>query len=288
MKVIYRSWWFRECAERVLVLEAMQIEYILERGMFGFRILVAVTDESAAREQLTLYRAENQVTAYPTNYAEPRAGAMAGAAGWCAVLLGVWMLQSRYAFDVDWVGIGRLNVAAVRDGEWWRAITALTLHADVAHLLVNLGVGALFGSLLARQIGPGLGWLMVLISGAAGNLVNVMVQNPSHSAIGASTSVFAALGLLSAYLWTSRRLIRTSWARRLSPVVGAAILLAWLGTGNERTDIFAHLTGFLCGFAIGVLLGRTISLREPDRRRQQVLGILCVLCIALAWGFALQ
>jgi membrane associated rhomboid family serine protease len=42
---------------------------------------------------------------------------------------------------------------------------------------------------------------------------------------------------------------------------GAIILLAWLGTGTERTDIVAHLTGFIAGFAIGALVGR--SPRRP-------------------------
>ena len=70
---------------------------------------------------------------------------------------------------------------------------------------------------MAREIGGGFAWLLILAGGAVGNLMNVIVQQPEHTAIGASTSVFAALGLLAAYLWTARRLIRDSWARRLAP-----------------------------------------------------------------------
>jgi membrane associated rhomboid family serine protease len=92
-----------------------------------------------------------------------------------------------------------------------------------------------------------LAWLLILIGGTVGNLMNVLVQRPWHTAIGASTAVFAALGLLAAYLWTGKQLIRDSWARRWAPVVGAVVMLAWLGTGGERTDIVAHLTGFLAG-----------------------------------------
>jgi hypothetical protein len=98
--------------------------------------------------------------------------------------------------------------------------------------------------------------------------------------------VFAALGLLAAYLWTGKQLIRDSWARRWAPVVGAVVLLAWLGTGGERTDIVAHLTGFLAGFAMGAVLGRVVRLRAAAPMRQWLLGAVSVLGIMLAWGFA--
>ena len=209
-----------------------------------------------------------------------------GATGWTFMLLIAFWLQSRHQFGIDWLAAGRIDVAAIEAGEWWRAITALTLHADVAHLFVNIGFGAVFGSLLARQIGVGMAWLMILIGGTGGNLMNALVQKSWHTAIGASTAVFAALGLLGAYLWTGRRLIHDSWARRWTPVVGAIVLLAWLGTGDERTDIVAHLTGFLVGFAIGALLGRITQPGAPDMRRQGALGALAVFCVILAWLFA--
>jgi membrane associated rhomboid family serine protease len=99
--------------------------------------------------------------------------------------------------------------------------------------------------------------------------------------------VFAALGLLGAYLWTGRRLIHDSWARRWTPVVGAIVLLAWLGTGDERTDIVAHLTGFLAGFAMGALLGRVLDPGGSDRLHQSVPGGAALLCVVLAWVFAI-
>jgi membrane associated rhomboid family serine protease len=121
-------------------------------------------------------------------------------------------------------------------------------------------------------------------------LMNVIVQQPGHQAVGASTAVFAALGLLAAYLWTGRRLLRGSWARRLAPVVGGIVMLAWFGTGGERTDIVAHLTGFIAGFAIGAVLGRLVQpVRVPasDSSRQWVLGGISLAGIALAWVLAL-
>ncbi len=277
----------QECANRALVLQAMEIDHAVERDVLVWRVLVPEHAEARAREQLQLYEAENQAARSTIKYTPPRPGAFIGAVIWAYVLLTVFALQGRYGFGFDWVEAGRVDVAAIREGEWWRAVTALTLHADAAHLFVNIGMGAVFGGLLAREVGVGLAWLLILIGGTGGNLMNVLVQRPWHTAIGASTAVFAALGLLAAYLWTGKRLIRDSWARRWTPVVGAVLLLAWLGTGGERTDIVAHLTGFLAGFGMGVVLGRVAQQRTAKPMRQWLLGGVSLLSVMLAWKFAL-
>jgi len=277
----------RDSADRALVLHAMNIDHSLDRGVLGWRVAVPDHEESRSREQLFLYEQENRAARPVPMGAAPRPGAAAGAIAWTFALLIAFWLQSRHQFGIDWLTAGRMDVAAIRAGDWWRAITALTLHADVAHLFVNIGFGAAFGSLLTRQIGVGLAWLMILICGSAGNLINAIVQKPWHTSIGASTAVFAALGLLGAYLWTGRRLIHDSWARRWTPVVGAVVLLAWLGTGDERTDIVAHLTGFLAGFAIGAVLGRVVNPGPPDPERQALLGGSALFCVIFAWLFAI-
>ena len=82
-------------------------------------------------------------------------------------------------------------------------------------------------------------------------------------------------------------MIHDSWARRWTPVVGAVVLLAWLGTGDERTDIVAHLTGFLAGFAIGAVLGRVANPGPPDPARQALLGGSALFCVILAWLVAI-
>ncbi len=292
MKVVHRSLREQESRDRALVLTAMAIEHQLERGWLGWRITVPHHEASRAEEQWRLYDLENtsglSATARTAGHAVAREGAVAGTVCWALLLIAVFILQSRHAFGIDWVGHGRLNVGAIRAGEWWRAITALTLHVDAPHLAANIGFGAVFGTLLGRAIGGGLAWFTILIGGMAGNLMNVAVQRPEHSAIGASTAVFAALGVYAAYLWTGRRLIRNSWARRLAPVVGAVLLLAWFGTGDERTDIVAHLTGFMAGFGIGALLGRMPQAGESGACLQWVFGGFSIAALAAAWGLALM
>lgn len=287
MVVVHRSFRLPECREFSLVLQAMDIDHELERGVFGWRVLVPEHDAVFAREQWRLYQIENRPRPVRHNVVEPRPGAAIGAIGWAFALMLYYSMQSDFAFGIDWTAAGRLDVGAVRAGEWWRTITALTLHIDVAHLIVNIGIGAVFGTLLSREIGPGYAWSLILLGGAAGNVMNALVQRPAHLSIGASTAVFAALGLLGTYLWTARRMLMHSWASRASPLVGAVILLGWLGTGDERTDIVAHLTGFVAGCAIGVILGRLPVRPGADVSRQWISGCGALIGLFLAWSVAL-
>jgi len=287
MVVIHRSFRLPECREYSLVLQAMDIDHELERGVFGWRVMVPEYDAQFAREQWRLYQLENRPKPVRHNEVEPRPGAAVGAIGWALTLMLYYYMQSNFAFGIDWTAAGRVDVGAVRAGEWWRTITALTLHVDTAHLFVNIGFGAIFGALLAREIGAGYAWGLILLGGAGGNFINALVQRPTHLSIGASTAVFAALGLLGAYLWTARRMLMHSWASRASPLVGAVILLAWLGTGDERTDIGAHLTGFIAGFGLGILLGRLPKRPGADVSRQWISGCGALLSLFFAWSIAL-
>jgi len=288
MIIIFRSLRDQEAIDRALVLLSMGIEHEIDQGMFGTRLAVPAHAEAQAREQLRLWESENNRSRPLATHVPAQPGTRAAALAWSALLLFAYGVQVRYAFDIDWVTAGRVDVAAVRAGEWWRAVTALTLHADIAHVLVNIGFGAVFVGLLARETGGGLAACLILLCGAGGNLMNVALQRAAHTSIGASTAVFAALGLLAAWLWLGRRLDQTGWARRSAPLVGAIVLLGWLGTGDERTDTVAHLTGFVAGFIAGAVLGLRAGRLQTSARREAGMGAGALAAMVMAWWFALR
>ncbi len=272
--------------ELALVLAAMAIDYDLQRTWWGWCLLVADIDEAEGRRQLALYEHEQRALQLPLKAAPLRTGAKLGVLAYVAVLLTVFLFQGKFAFGHDWTHAGRVDVAAIRAGEYWRTITALTLHRDVLHLASNLLFGAFFAALLAGRLGGGIAWLAILLAGASGNLMNALVQRPEHLSVGASTAVFAALGLLATYFSVPGRLNQETWARRWAPIVGGLWLLAWLGTGDARTDIVAHLTGFIAGFLIGILLGRIPGPGPRDVALQWLTGLIAVGLVMGAWGLA--
>ena len=172
----------------------------------------------------------------------------------------------------DWNIIGSGDAAAIRGGEWWRLITALTLHADWGHLASNLAIGGVFTVILCRDLGSGLAWSLLLGAGTLGNLVNALLQSGSHTSVGASTAVFGVIGVLASL---SLVRYRTQLQRRWGiPLAAAVALLALLGTEGKNTDLGAHLFGFAAGCLLGAV---TEYLVERHGRPGNLLNLLLVL-----------
>lgn len=259
-------------------------------------LLVPAPVAAHALEQIVRYESEHQVGQDRWRHSEdalarPRqaaVGARFGAMGLVLVLVFFAFAQTTYLGSRDWLDAGRLQAGLVRDGEWWRVFTALTLHLDMAHLLGNLVFGVVFGFIASLSLGSGAAWLTILLCGAAGNLLNAWLQPLTHSAVGASTAVFAALGLIAAFQWRVQMVqAGERWLRRLGPLVAGIALLAFLGVGDERTDVGAHLTGFLCGLGGGWLWGDVLRRRgAPSMRVQWMMGGAAPTLLALAWWIA--
>jgi membrane associated rhomboid family serine protease len=176
---------------------------------------------------------------------------------WMLVLIAVFLRQTGNPSLVDQAASSSIGLFG--RGEWWRPFTGLFLHADAGHLVGNLAGGAVFGMLVARLIGPLRGWVLILASGTLGNLLtSALVYPQPFQSIGASTAVFAALGILSGVgiAETLRERAHLPWLRILAPVFAGLILLGWLGGGSTpQTDVLGHVFGFGSGVAAGALVG---------------------------------
>lgn len=177
---------------------------------------------------------------------------------WAAVLTVVFLLQGRIP---DLVERGASsNIGLIAKQEWWRPFTALFLHADTPHLMGNLLSGLIFGTLVARCVGAWLGWGLILVSGAIGNLITAIITWPdAFVSIGASSAVFGALGMLAGLGFSNhlKNRVRLPWARTAAPVLAGLVLLGWLGSGAEggNTDVLGHVFGFGSGVAMGFSIG---------------------------------
>ncbi len=281
--LIYASRSRRRCDEHALVLRAMGIASHILPGDDGFALLVEAGDAGRAREQLRLYGQERR--AGQPRF-EPRPRVHDGVV--CASLYGLTillfdMLGRDGAFALDWWQAGMSQAGRVVAGEWWRVLTALTLHGDAVHLAGNLVFGLIFGFLAGGTLGWGLGWAGMLLAGALGNLLNAFLQAPGHNSIGASTAVFAAVGILAAHAWKRRGPRINRWA----PLGGGVALLAFIGMGGERTDVLAHLTGFGAGCLFGLAFAALEARALLAAWHKHALGFAATLLLALAWTLAL-
>jgi len=241
--------------EWAVVLAATGIAHRLRERIDGWAVIVSPADERAALEALDAYDGENagQDRAADDDTIASRRATVAGIA---VALLLIWLfaITGPRADRSPWFERGSADAARIMAGEWWRAVTALFLHADAPHVLGNAVGIALLAPAVCREVGVTLGLLALLAAGAAGNLLTAIVRGPGYVSVGASTAVFGALGILAVFRIVARD--RGEPTRRKWWVVVAAVLalLALIGTGPDA-DVLAHLLGLLVGGGLGLLVG---------------------------------
>jgi len=278
----------QKCDEFNLVLQAVSIESQVVIHENRFYLLVDEKIAEPAYLQLKRYVDENTPEEIITKPLIPASKGFIGASLYSVILLIFGVLQASTAFNIDWNQLGLADSWKIVEGDWWRAITALTIHADVAHLAGNLGFGVLFGILVSQHIGGAAAWLLILLSGASGNLLNAYLYKSLHLSLGASTMVFAALGILGMFTLENKSSYRRKSMRRWLPFLATVALLAFTGTAGERTDVLAHLSGFFSGCAGGLIWMAIGKPQFTSRNQQYAFAGLCLLIITGAWMLALS
>ena len=242
--------------EHALVILAMNLSCWLVHGEDNNRVLLlaeetrapAISAEIAAYERERVEESERSQRIELPHF---RPGSWMTFL-WATLLMAVFALQGNVAGLVEF---GRSSsVALFSQGEWWRPITALFLHADLEHLVLNIVAGAVFISMATSALGSLLIWPLILAAGVLGNVITALMYYPeSHLSIGASTAVFGALGLLAGYgFYLAFRFPASSpWKSVLVPLGGGLALLGLNGSGGANTDLLAHLFGFLSGTVLG-------------------------------------
>lgn len=240
-----------------------------------------------AERQLRLYHQENigwppVAMAGEAHPEEWYTVAALGTMAFFALVTGPWTM------DNPWFQRGAVESRLVlQQGEWWRLVTGLTLHADFRHLFGNCCLGWLLVRMLSSRVGHGLAWFSIIGCGIAANWLNIAWRQQVHHSVGFSTAVFAAVGLLAGLqvLFKKKKV-----AKELVLALGAGLaLLALLGTEGERTDLGSHLFGFLIGFALGLPLGEGRLLDwSRSGRVQGCLWTVSMATVVVCWWLAYQ
>ena len=271
--------------EWALVLTAEGLQASVHGSPDGFVLAVPDDQREAAEHALASFERENRRPP-PT----PELPPIDRDAPQHALLLGAVLLASFAITGPDGGALAERAAAdagAIRDGAWWRAVTALGLHADAGHVLGNAVAAALFGSAVFRAFGAGVGGALVLAAGGFGNAANALLRAEAHSTIGASTAVFGALGIAVGERMARRRASpsrQSAWI----PLAAGLALLAMLGTEGERVDVWAHGFGFGVGIALGLAATAVPSRWLARPAMQAAIGLIAVLVLCGAWILALR
>jgi len=275
-----------------LVLRAANIPSKIEFEKYSWVVKVSSIHEKKALREIAAYMEENSdwppyrpEKKFPlpvlTKY-QPPTILMMGALIILFVITGPWAAGS------DWFTQGAVSGKQILEhGQWYRLVTALTLHADIVHLVGNLLIGGVLVHFLCRLLGHGLGWFLILASGIIGNFANILMHGTTHNSVGFSTAIFGTIGILSGYQAVSRR--SAALKEILLPLAAGAGLLAFLGAGGPRTDLGAHFFGLLAGGALGGLLvflpSQRILINKTSLQTNLFIAALAI--VGISWWIAM-
>jgi len=267
MVILFNNLSASEAETYALVLASAGIGHRIRRGALGWELIVEAEAFESAFETIRQYLLENpEGRAGPDQRATPLQKNFSGV--WVALgLLACHLAVMAYQDSDAIIQVYGASAQAILRGEYYRCVTALMLHGDVLHLVSNMFGIAIFGTAVCAFAGLGVGWTSVLASGLFGNLINALLYATDHLSIGASTSVFGAIGFLGAYQFVLKFRQPGERLKAYLPLGAGLALLGFLGAG-ARSDLTAHLFGFVVGGVLGGLYGRFVKqpLSQPVQR----------------------
>ena len=136
----------------------------------------------------------------------------------------------------------------VADGEWWRMLTVVILHAGLLHVGFNMLITYQLGPQIERELGSW-SFLTLFLATAAGGSAFAYFFGPDVPGVGASGAVF---GLVGTWLASALRRRSTASGRAMLNQLGGLLLLnAAVPFILPNVAWQAHLGGLLAGFVIG-------------------------------------
>jgi len=153
----------------------------------------------------------------------------------------------------------------VTNGEYWRIGMAMFMHIGVTHFLYNGLSLYVFGTRLERHFGRGKFILIYLVTGVAGNLVQLIISDAVCA--GASGAIYGLMGAALALTQRTRKSVDglSFYIMLIFVVVGIAQGLVTPGIGNG-----AHIGGMIAGYLMGfVMSGASIERQQTERQQTE-------------------
>lgn len=168
---------------------------------------------------------------------------------------------------------GALFGPSIADGDWWRIITAMFLHASFLHILFNMLALWWLGSVVEQALGTVRFLLVYFVAGIAGSL-GALVASPNVVTVGASGAIFGIMGalLVLEYLQTG------SFAGQAMSLIAINLALSF---AIANISIGGHIGGLIGGIAASFALVGT-RYRQPRYLGPAVVAAMGVICFAAA------
>lgn len=174
-------------------------------------------------------------------------------------------------FTGDWLyNIGAFSIRnVIEDGEWYRIVTSMFLHADIQHLFSNMLILYYIGNVVEKHIGCVPYMIIYFLSGIVGNMFSAgyeMLTGSYVSSVGASGAVFGIEGALLMLVIIYKGKCAEVTTGRL--VFSIAFSL-YCGFTSSHVNNAAHIGGVLTGFVLAGICWLLI----PENSKKENKGV---------------
>ncbi|TFD98287.1 rhomboid family intramembrane serine protease [Jeotgalibacillus sp. R-1-5s-1] len=158
-------------------------------------------------------------------------------------------IPGEIGFTTFWTLAGVNGLIA--QGEYWRLISSVFVHADWWHLIFNMFALIIFSPALERMIGSFQYAIVYTLAGLIASTMTFVFQGPAYTSVGASGAIFGVFGLYAAIYFIYRERAPMEIRQVMLPLIIISVIMTFFGS---NINVIAHLGGLAAGFFIGMFI----------------------------------
>jgi rhomboid protease GluP len=163
---------------------------------------------------------------------------------------------------------------AIREGEYYRLLSAMFLHANLYHLIFNMYALYVVGPQVEKYYGRMKFLYIYILGGLMGSVFSGVFMDEFTYGIGASGAIFALFGSVAYFTYYYRATLQGLLRSQIVPVILVNLFLGFVLPG---IDVYAHIGGLIGG----ILISMWIGIGDKNRRVDQINGAIVFISMFL-------
>ena len=160
----------------------------------------------------------------------------------------------------------------VKQGEYYRLLTCMFLHANIYHLAFNMYALYVIGPQVEKYYGKTKYLFIYLISGLLGSLFSAVFMGPNTYSLGASGAIFGLLGSVAYFTYYYRATLQGLLRSQVLPVIVLNLVISVM---LKSIDLSAHVGGLIGGILISMALG----IGDKGRKSDEINGVIVLILL---------
>lgn len=187
----------------------------------------------------------------------------------------VYLFMTLYDLDGTYFYALANNYEFVQNGQIYRLLTSMFLHADIIHIGCNMYALYILGPQVERYYGKTKFLLIYLLSGILGSIFSCIFMSADTISMGASGAIFGLLGSIAYFTYYYRATLQGLLRSQVLPVILLNLAIGFMVPG---IDISGHIGGLIGG----ILVSMAIGIGDKGRKTDQINGIIVFILMTFA------